>query len=71
VNRESCRAAFTSSDTIIARQLPSGLATQGGCHDTPEFAADNLVRWWCDEGEALYPEAIEFRVLADGGGTVG
>lgn len=43
----------------------------GTSHDTPEFAADNLVRWWHDEGEDLYPDATDLLVLADGGGSNG
>lgn len=43
----------------------------GTSHDTPAFAADNLTRWWCDEGEARYPDALELLVLADGGGSNG
>jgi hypothetical protein len=43
----------------------------GTSHDTPEFAADNLERWWRDEGEARYPDATELLVLADGGGSNG
>ena len=54
-------------DTLANR----GSLYVGTSHDTPEFAADNLVRWWCDEGEDRYPEAIELLVLADGGGSNG
>lgn len=43
----------------------------GTSYDTPEFAADNLARWWCKEGVARYPDAIELLVLADGGGSNG
>ncbi len=43
----------------------------GTSHDTAEFAADNLERWWRDEGEARYPDATELLVLADGGGSNG
>ena len=41
----------------------------GTCHDTPDFAADNLVRWWQREGLARYPDAAELLVLADSGGS--
>lgn len=43
----------------------------GTSHDTPEFAADNLTRWWCQQGEARYPQATDLLVLADGGGSNG
>jgi hypothetical protein len=48
-----------------------GVLYVGTSHDTPEFAADNLERWWRDEGEARYPDATELLVLADGGGSNG
>lgn len=54
-------------DTLANR----GSLYVGTSHDTPEFAADNLSRWWCDEGVARYPDAIELLVLADGGGSNG
>lgn len=54
-------------DTLANR----GSLYVGTSHDTPEFAADNVVRWWCDEGEARYPEALELLLLADGGGSNG
>jgi len=54
-------------DTLTNR----GSLYVGTSHDTPEFAADNVVRWWCDEGETRYPEATELLLLADGGGSNG
>jgi len=39
--------------------------------DTPDFAVDNLVRWWVAEGADRYPNATELLVLADGGGSNG
>jgi hypothetical protein len=39
--------------------------------DTPDFAVDNLVRWWVTEGADRYPNATELLVLADGGGSNG
>ena len=41
----------------------------GTSHDTPDFAADNLARWWQSEGRPRYPDAAEILVLADGGGS--
>ena len=38
-------------------------------HDTPDFAADNLVRWWQREGLERYRDASELLVLADSGGS--
>ena len=54
-------------DTLANR----GAIYVGTSHDTPEFAADNLARWWREKGEARYPRATELLVLADGGGSNG
>src|SRR3990167_3450422 len=32
--------------------------------ETPEFAAENIARWWKDYGEKRYPEADEILILA-------
>ena len=46
-----------------------GTVFVGTSHDTPDFAADNLVRWWQCEGRERYPHAPELLVLADSGGS--
>ncbi len=43
----------------------------GISHDTPDFAVDNLVRWWATEGRRRYPDTQNLLVLADGGGSNG
>ena len=43
----------------------------GTSHDTPDFAAENIARWWEAEGRENYPGATELLVLADGGGSNG
>ncbi len=48
-----------------------GAVFVGTTHDTPAFAADNVVRWWEIEGRDRYPGATELLVLADGGGSNG
>jgi hypothetical protein len=60
-------APYGLYDTLANR----GSLYVGTSHDTPEFAADNVARWWRDEGEARYPEATELLLLADGGGSNG
>jgi len=43
-----------------------------GCsHDTPEFAVDNLVRWWKQIGQDEYPHVKEICILVDSGGSNG
>jgi hypothetical protein len=41
----------------------------GTSHDTPEFAAENVARWWRDHGRNNYPKASELLILADSGGS--
>ena len=48
-----------------------GAVFVGTSGDTPDFAVDNLVRWWITEGVNQYPNATELLVLADGGGSNG
>lgn len=64
----------------VGMAIPSGLydvranlgaVFVGTSHDTPEFAAENIARWWEAEGRARYPGATEVLVLADGGGSNG
>jgi len=43
----------------------------GTTHDTPDFAVDNLARWWACHGCRHYPGATELLVLADSGGSNG
>jgi hypothetical protein len=48
-----------------------GAVFVGMSKDTPDFAVDNLARWWKTEGCKRYPDAAELLVLADGGGSNG
>lgn len=43
----------------------------GTSHDTPQFAAENIARWWCSSGRNNYPDASHLLVLADSGGSNG
>ena len=38
-------------------------------NETPEFAAENVLRWWRDYGIKRYPGADEILILADAGGS--
>jgi hypothetical protein len=67
---------FLSDATGVA--LPYGVydlaanhacVTVGTSHDTPDFAVDNLARWWEHHGRARYPGATELLVLAGSGGV--
>ena len=40
-------------------------------HDTAEFAAEAIRRWWTRMGKKRYPEATELFITADGGGSNG
>lgn len=48
-----------------------GFLFVGTTHDTPQFAVDNLARWWVYDGRRRYPAATELLILADGGGSNG
>ena len=43
----------------------------GTSHDTPQFAADNIARWWQSVGRKHYPDASQLLILADCGGSNG
>lgn len=42
-----------------------GSVVIGTSHDTPEFAVDAVVEWWCREGRRRHPGAEELLILAD------
>lgn len=48
-----------------------GWVSVGTDHDTAEFAAESIRRWWYKMGIARYPEASELLITADGGGSNG
>lgn len=48
-----------------------GYVYVGQSADTPQFAVDNIVRWWTEEGRFLYPHANRLLILADAGGSNG
>jgi hypothetical protein len=43
----------------------------GTSHDTPQFAAENIARWWQSVGRGHYPHASQLLILADSGGSNG
>ncbi len=43
----------------------------GMWHDTPQFAVENIVRWWRQCGQRHYPDANHLLILADNGGSNG
>ncbi len=43
----------------------------GTSHDTPQFAAENIARWWRYAGRKAYPDASQLLILADSGGSNG
>jgi Rhodopirellula transposase DDE domain len=48
-----------------------GYVYVGTSGNTPEFAVDNIVRWWKEEGCVTHPGAAKLLILADGGGGNG
>jgi len=48
-----------------------GWVSVGITHDTAEFAAATIQRWWQKMGSARFPAARELMITADGGGSNG
>jgi hypothetical protein len=48
-----------------------GWVSIGITHDTAEFAVETIRRWWYRMGKAVYPNAGELLITADGGGSNG
>ncbi len=48
-----------------------GWVSVGLDHDTAEFAVETLRRWWQEMGRPLYPQARQWLITADGGGSNG
>ena len=49
----------------------TGWVSVGLDHDTAQFAAESLRRWWQQMGSRVYPKAKELLVTADAGGSNG
>jgi transposase len=49
----------------------NGWVSVGIDHDTAEFAAESIRRWWQEMGRPAYPRATELLITADGGGSNG
>lgn len=49
----------------------SGWVSVGKDHDTGAFAVATLHQWWRNMGCAVYPNARELLIMADGGGSNG
>jgi hypothetical protein len=49
----------------------TGWVSVGIDHDTAQFAAESLRRWWQQMGFRVYPQAQELLVTADAGGSNG
>jgi hypothetical protein len=46
-----------------------GWVSVGIDHDTAQFAAASIGRWWRELGAQRYPQATELMITADGGGS--
>jgi len=67
-------------DQRLGKVTPSGVydltynegwVSIGIDHNTAQFAAETLRRWWCEMGAPLYPDADRLLVTADAGGSNG
>jgi Rhodopirellula transposase DDE domain len=48
-----------------------GWVSVGVDHDTAEFAVATVLQWWQRMGQAMYPQAQQVLITADGGGSNG
>jgi hypothetical protein len=48
-----------------------GYVCVGTSYETPAFAVDSIVQWWCKIGRDRYPKARQLLILADCGGANG
>jgi len=48
-----------------------GWVSVGIDHDTAQFAANSIRRWWNEMGQQRFPHARELLITADGGGSNG
>ena len=48
-----------------------GWVSVGIDHDTADFAAESIRRWWREMGQPLYPRATKLLLTADAGGSNG
>jgi hypothetical protein len=62
---------MANPDGILDLLTNPGAVFVGTSHDTPEFAAGNVARWWRDLGRRTYSDAFELLILADSGGSNG
>jgi hypothetical protein len=67
-------------DETLGKAIPYGVydigrneawVNVGVDHDTAEFAASSVERWWNNMGKRAYPKATELLIVADGGGSNG
>ena len=54
---------------VYDQTLNKGWVSVGVDHDTAEFAAETIKRWWNQMGKHLYPDAHRVLITADGGGS--
>jgi transposase len=48
-----------------------GFVNLGISHDTAEFAAESILRWWQTLGKNTYPDALKLYINSDSGGSNG
>jgi hypothetical protein len=65
-------------DKLLGKAIPYGVydivSNQGWVnvgidHDTAQFAANSIQRWWTRMGQRRFPKATELLITADGGGS--
>jgi len=68
------------ADPVLGKVIPYGVydvgrnegwVSVGISHDTAQFAAEAIRRWWLEMGQRVYPAAPRLLITADGGGSNG
>ena len=71
---------YDFKDKQLGKAIPRGVydltwdegwVSVGVDHDTAQFAAETLLRWWQEMGSQVYPEAARLLITADSGGSNG
>ena len=77
-SEEVCAKDFR--DKQLGKAIPEGVydlsrnedwVSVGVDHDTAEFAAASIRRWWEEMGSSVYPRARRLLITADAGGSNG
>jgi hypothetical protein len=56
---------------VFCQNNNTGFINVGASHDTPDFAAESITRWWHCAGKHAFPKAAKLLITCDCGGSNG